>query len=1435
MRKARWVVLGLMWCLVGLKPVQAAQPYQPQIVNPLTQAWRWKHFPELEGKGIREVVESADQRVWVGSNEGLLEYDGYSWKMHGEADGLPQLPVQKILVAEDGIIYAANEIGLFRYQNDQWQPFFSTSEQHPFIFYQLKELRDHSIVACTDWGVIHFQKKGGIRFYSSASKKESLQEAVDEVEWVMFPSTVLNDQGDLDYASDVLEERSGAVWLAVTTQMEGGSLLRLKAWEEAQPFDDYEYFVASKKLPIGEGQRMLQADDGRIWVISSTSNKGILIYDSEEWQIENIGERFGGDEYVADMVQSADGTIWLGGMARIFSYNAGQWEMYRAPKFPVPPNRILLHHSSNNRLWVLGRRSKILQLDLAADQWVAYQDLSFQVKVADDEEWFLERNNRLVRRKGNTWTSYGTEDGLPDAPVRLIHTSQGQLWVAGSHKGKAATAVLSPEGWQMQRHVDFSWGIDYRAVFEDRDGGLWFGAAVDADPADGYRSGVLHLLNPLAENFEWERHRHQENGLGQANSYGIGQSPDGLIWIGGTQLLNYDGEQWNVHPDEKLQQYVNYIYSTPDLLLVGSRYYGLFVYDGKTWKNYDTSDGLPSNTIISIDALSDGTFLISTENSICRFDGVNWTRDIFPEELNMDFEGGTIFHTDEYIWVNNVPRSWKRRAFQSGTNLINNESPFFATRYRPGSNPPETMVEFFVETVSPQGNCLVSWSGKDYFAQSNTDELSFSYRLNGGEWSPYSAEQQKNFTSLLNGDYTLEVRARNLDFVVDPTPAVITFKVLPPIWKRGWFIALILLFLVIYGVYEYRVVTKKQKLELLNHSLQTANEELRNKSEQIEQQNSEILAQQSQILEQAAVLETQNHDLAERNEEIRMQHGQLEQMVEQVENLSKAKLAFFTNISHELRTPLTLILGPIRQLEKQGLEMPPTEQKKLQKIIGRNASRLLKLINQLLEIRRIEQQSLAVNLSEVALPQYLEGIVALFENLAQEREIALNFTDHTPAGSVAVDVDKVEKILANILSNAFKFTKKGGQISLELTRVDALEHELDPIYNDYFQLRISDTGCGISADRMENIFDKFYSSESEMSGMSHSGIGLSYVRDLVYLLQGDIRVESQLGQGTTFNIYFPYVQAMMAADFSATDKPEEAFHVARREVSLLLSSFSDQKTDIRPQHHTPIKEEDKPTVLVVDDNPDMLHFLETLLEDDYSVLLAEDGQQGYHLAENTEVDLILSDVMMPGLDGISLCGKLKNNFTTSHIPVILLTAKVLDDSKASGYLKGADDYIAKPFNPELLKIRIKNLLTQRTQLRDRFTRDFLLQPKAEKIVSADEELLQRLVDLMNENLGEAEFNVNKMCQMVNLSHMHFIRKVKQLTGKKPVDLLKSFRMKKAKDLLAQRKLTIAEVAYQVGFDLPNSFSRAFKKEFEMTPTEFVNSLPEEVTEDFSLS
>ena len=247
-------------------------------------------------------------------------------------------------------------------------------------------------------------------------------------------------------------------------------------------------------------------------------------------------------------------------------------------------------------------------------------------------------------------------------------------------------------------------------------------------------------------------------------------------------------------------------------------------------------------------------------------------------------------------------------------------------------------------------------------------------------------------------------------------------------------------------------------------------------------------------------------------------------------------------------------------------------------------------------------------------------------------------------------------------------------------------------------------------------------------------------------------------------------------------------------------------------------------MLIVEDNNDMLDFLSGILGRDYELHTAENGQMGLRIAQKHNLDLILSDVMMPEMDGLQFCERIKTNFETSHIPVILLTAKIMDSHKMTGYLTGADDYVTKPFNPELLKVRIQNLLNQRHQLRKKFNNDFLLSPKEVKLMSPDEEMLQRLVGLMEENIDDSGFNVNKMCEMVHLSHMHFIRKVRQLTGKTPSELLKSFRMKRAQDLLAQQKVTISEVAYQVGYDLPNSFSRVFRQEFGMTPTEYVEGL-----------
>ncbi|WP_170067625.1 hybrid sensor histidine kinase/response regulator transcription factor [Neolewinella xylanilytica] len=1360
--------------------LKATQPYTPTVVNPLTESWRWRQFPELSDKGIRCIVETPDRRVFAGSTDGVLEYNGYDWTAHTGRNSPQGYPVEQLLVASDGSIVASNRAGIFRYREGKWTHEFVAPDNFPFSFTALKELNEGSILGCSDRGFLRLAG-GKVSILTSATRQESLKNALPEVTWFLLPDGALSESRSFHSASDVLEDARGDVWLALNTTMESGKLLRF------HPADffaggglPYEVVQSAAGTKLGSDQKVLEAKDGRIWVINSSSDRGIVVYDGREWETISVHPLFGGDEYMTDIVQSDNGIIWISTIAKIYSYSPnGAWELYKAPQYPIPANRVLLQKSQSDQLWLAGYKSKLLLLDFSLSRWLTYDGLSFQFADGPDEEWFVEADNRVVRRSGDEWIAYGTEDGLMDAPVRLLRTSAGQLWAAGSHLGKAATAVLRGEKWELHLHPTLSWGIDYRAVFEASDGGLWFGGSVDARSQDGFTSGVLELRDPTAETFEWVHHVYGENGLNQANVYGIGETPDGTICIGGSKLMLFEGGSWRPAEDERLQQYVNCLRSTEDLLLVGSRYYGVFVYDGQEWKNYTTDDGLSGNTILSIDALSDSLFIVATENGTCAFDGQSWTCDLFPDQLALDFEGGTITHTDDYLWIDHVPRSWKRRAL-TGSTFEQEPNTFFSTRYQPSRTPPETSIAFYTERVPAEGNGIISWAGKDFFGKTNAENLVFSYRLDGGPWLPYGSDNEYAFTSMPDGPHRLEVRARDIDFNVDPTPAVVDFAVLPPIWKQGWFIGLMLLFLAIFGFYEYRVLTKKKKLEVVNASLH------------------------------------------ERNEEIRHQRDKLESMLVQLENLSKAKLGFFTNISHELRTPLTLILGPITQLVEEQESLSETRRRQLQSMVQRNANRLLKLIDQLLEIRRIEHTSLEINLSDIHLARYVEAIVELFEDLALDRDVCLRMTDRTEARYASTDLDKVEKILANLLSNAFRHTPEGGTIDVTLSEEAAEAADLNPFYDRYFKLEVRDTGTGISPEKIALIFDKYYTSGTGVTPSGGTGIGLSYIKDLVYLMQGEIRVDSTDGMGSTFTVYLPLIIAHPAgAGEGALRLPALAATI--REASLLQDSFvALSEPPEEAAAATPRK-----NILVVEDNPDMLQFLAQLLRDKYRVSTATNGREGLQLAEQRSFDLIVSDVMMAEMDGMELCRQIKGKLATSHIPVVLLTAKVLDENKLSGYRMGADDYITKPFNPDLLLVRVESLLDQRQRLREKFNLDFRLTPEVEELPSADEEFMSRLVTLLQEKVSESEFNVKAMCDAMHLSHMHFIRKVKQLTGKKPIDLLKSYRMKRAKELLGQGSLTIAEVAYQVGFDLPNSFSRTFKKEFNMTPTEYAKSMQAE--------
>ena len=1406
-------------------PLFASKPYTPSQVNPISESWRWKHFPELEGKGIRFITESSEQRVWVGYNEGVLEFDGYTWKSHDASNGLAAAPVEQLLVAADDMIYATTPSGIFRYDGMVWSPFLRSETGLGFEFYSIQQLSDKSIIASSNQGIFHFLGEDQVYVYSSAVKIRNLKDHFQPFRYFELPARALNASGDFLFASDVLEQSPGHLWIALTTESETGKLIQFDYYSLGR--DEilaFEVIESDGKLRLGESQRFLKAFDNRIWVINSTSNKGISIYDGHRWETIRMNDFFGSDEYMNDILQTHDGTVWISSIAKIFSFQNGEWNMYSAPEYPIPANRIILHNSLSDKMWVAGYKSKVWQFDFSTTRWITYKNLSYECEDDSGGTWFLERNDQVIEHRGGQWTAYDVSDGLMEHPVRLIFTSGGQLWAAGSHKGKASTALFRNGRWIREVHSQLSWGIDYRSVFEAKDGSLWFGGAVDADPSDGFLSGVLQLKKPLSENREWMHHVNGENGLSQSNVYGIGQDVHGNIYIGGNRLLFYDGISWQAVPNEKLQESVNTLSQSGNLLLVGSRYYGLFIYDGKKWSNYTTSSGLTGNTIISIDAPGDSSIIVATENDICLFDGISWTPDIFPESLNMDFEGGSIHHTGKNtIWLNHVPRNWKRRAYLNITGGgLEKQMQFFTTRYLVNPEPPETKIEYFLERVSRKGNSLISWTGQDYFYQTPTDKLMFSYRLDQGPWSPFSKNNQHTFTNLKSGNHELQVRARDLDLNVDSSPATVTFRVLPPIWKQGWFITAMLAIIILLGIYEYRIISKKMKLEILNRSLQEANAGLKEQGEKIRLQNLEILDQQKQILEQSNALEWKNQDLEDRNMEIRKHRDQLEEMVEKIEKLSKAKVAFFTNISHELRTPLTLIQGPVMHLQQQSDKLADREKEKLYHIISRNSNRLLKLINQLLEIRRIEHSTLALHLDKIQLSHFIKEIISLFQELAIQRDIFLDFEDQTDTEWGSLDSDKVEKVLTNLLSNAFKHTPEGGSISLTLEKLSPAECRLSSVYDQYYRITVEDTGIGIPKDKIPVIFEEYYTSDSDLIDSSSTGIGLSYVKDLVYLMEGDIRVSSEPDRGTQFQVYLPVIPTKEKEGPELTSKT--GYQTARQEASLLLNVFGDNGDDLLPKD----KEEDSalPKILIVEDNPDMLYFLENILDTKYKVLRAMNGIEALKLANQHEIDLIVSDVMMPEMDGLTLCQRIRSNLAINHIPIILLTAKVLDENRMTGYKKGADAYITKPFSPELLVSRVDNLLLRRQQLRENFEKNLMLTPDPENIDSPDDIFVRQLMQIIHENLGEAEFNVDKMCRLVHLSHMHFIRKVKQLTGMKPIELLKTVRMRKARELLAMNKLNINEIAYKVGFDLPNSFSRAFKKEYHITPSEFVQSIQE---------
>lgn len=513
----------------------------------------------------------------------------------------------------------------------------------------------------------------------------------------------------------------------------------------------------------------------------------------------------------------------------------------------------------------------------------------------------------------------------------------------------------------------------------------------------------------------------------------------------------------------------------------------------------------------------------------------------------------------------------------------------------------------------------------------------------------------------------------------------------------------------------------------------------------------------------------------------------------QLQQEQELKSKFFTNISHEFRTPLTLISGPVQQqLEKNNLSESDTHSLRM---VQRNAYRLLELVDQLLDISRLEAGSVSLNVEEGDLNNTVSQIILPFKYLANKKHIDFTYSITSRQSIVWYDRDVVEKLITNLVSNAIKFTPEEGKILCT-----------SKIEDSKFYFEISNTGQGLSEVELKKVFDRFYQVASNHRGTG-TGIGLALVKELISLNKGSIEVSSQPGEWTKFRFKIPVAK--------------EEFDTAEQKPSIQIASnglkrqpFPATDSEAVILNHTSMQ---KPSVLIIDDNDDMRKYLQSILAKGYTVSCAKNGAEGIETAINEIPDLIISDVMMPLVDGLEVSKSLKKDFRTSHIPIVLLTAKAGRTDHLEGLRTGAEDYVIKPFNNELLLARVQGLLENRDRLKAHYQNGHFINLKDVQQNSAESKFREQLQDAIEQKLKDPEFNTDEFCRFMGMSRMQLHRKLKAILGVSASEFLNRERLSAAKSLLIQSELTVSEIAYSTGFNSPNYFGRKFKKAFGQTP------------------
>jgi signal transduction histidine kinase/DNA-binding response OmpR family regulator len=541
---------------------------------------------------------------------------------------------------------------------------------------------------------------------------------------------------------------------------------------------------------------------------------------------------------------------------------------------------------------------------------------------------------------------------------------------------------------------------------------------------------------------------------------------------------------------------------------------------------------------------------------------------------------------------------------------------------------------------------------------------------------------------------------------------------------------------------------------------------------------------------------------------------------EKMREIDEMKSRFFANISHEFRTPLTLMLGPVdRFIDRFRHDEHARETLEM---VRRNGHRLLELINQLLDLSRLDAGRMGVHVRPLDLVALTRELVAAFQSLAETRRIQLIFDPGQDEIFAYTDRDKFEKILVNLLSNAFKFTGADGQVRVDLrvTHRGKRGEVTTAEEGGRVELVVSDTGVGIDAEHLGKVFDRFYQVEvSQQQGVGGTGLGLALTRELVDILRGEITVESTPGQGSVFSVRLPLGKGAWGPEEIATDESlPVAAHI--RPVAEPDAAADPNSEEEPPEAGTSPREPGKPVVLVVDDNLDVRRYICEVLGRWFEIEEAGNGEEALHKTREIPVDLVISDVMMPVMDGVRLCKELQTDPRTNHIPIILLTARATSEGKVEGLDAGADDYVIKPFDARELVARVRNLVASRRKLWEKYHRQVTLGPSDIPVTSADERFLKRFTECIELHIADSAYDTEALAHDLCMSRMQLHRKLHALTGHSTHDLMRQYRLRRAARLLREQTGSVSEVAFESGFNSLSHFARAFREEFGVLPSEY---------------